>query len=437
MAKAKRNVKTHPNPNADGDEAGDETSPERTDLRGGEAAREETIDVFAKEETVNVDNDGVVDNDSAREGDGRSMAREDGDDANAGVDRAGDAGRGARRAGGTGRSNAGADDGEDRSYSQAVRKRIARERAAVNRERALREQAQRELGEERTARQATDERVARLERQQTEITGNTDVKALEAKIAALIPQIAAATEAGNTAEALRLQIALGDAQGDLKVLKYDLKKQQEARDFEAAQQRNAKANQGSTDVAPVLGKEESAEFIQANKHWWNRPKNLAAQEATIKGDKALLREVQDGDHDFEPYSPEYFEELSARVHEAFPDIEMCDLDGEPYEFSDEDEGNNVTDQNRRNGGNGRQQQNQRQQGNGRGGRAPMGQGGQGTRRQPNELDLARQGKVNLTEDDFATMRTFKMDPKNPEHKKAFAKERMRSILTGNGRGNQS
>jgi hypothetical protein len=46
-----------------------------------------------------------------------------------------------------------------------------------------------------------------------------------------------------------------------------------------------------------------------------------------------------------------------------------------------------------------------------------------------DADLARQGKVGLAEADFTQMRMYGLDPKNVEHKKRFAKERMRTIIT--------
>ena len=54
------------------------------------------------------------------------------------------------------------------------------------------------------------------------------------------------------------------------------------------------------------------------------------------------------------------------------------------------------------------------------------------RQRASELEMARQGKVVLTAEDFKEMRIFKLDPNNPEHKKRFAQERARTLLASAG-----
>lgn len=405
--------------------------PDRPDRDTGiDDGRVEVVDVFGNQETtVDMSADAGVDQNSAGEGDGRAMPAEEPGDAGgrgggrdvlAGSRRGMETRRGAR---GSDAGGAGEDDGEP--YSARVRKRIARERTLVNRERTLREQVQRQLTEEQTARRAQDERIARLERAQTEVAGNTGVKDLEAKIEALKPQIAAAMEGGETAKVLDLQDKLSDLKAQLAVLKYDLQQRQRQADAQAATRQQ---QTGATDTTAVIDDPRVAElavaFQKANRHWWNRSANKAAREDCITIDKEILADIQAGELDFEPYTDEHFEEMARRLHDTYPDLEIQDLDGQPYQF-DEDDMNDDRDGNRGQRGNGNRQQQQTGRGS-----APVNRMGQNGRIRATEVDLARQGKVTLTQEDFATMRTFKMDPNNPTDKKYFAKEKMRSILSG-------
>lgn len=442
MAKAsKRNGKNRPKLEGDPETYVAPDRPEVLNARNGESA--ETVDLNSNSGEVDLGNG--VDNNSAAEGDGSSLERED---AGAGDDDGSSAGRGdadrstARGAGDNARGarGAAAAEDDDAGYSRKVRARVQRERAATNRERALREQAEARLVEERTARQATDERIARIERAQTEVAGNADVKSLETQIQALLPQIHAATEAGETAKALELQIKLGDLQGDLKVLKYDLKKKQEAAAAAAEANRGRREQEQSGDsraIDPVAAR-TSAEFIAMNKHWWHRTRYKDARQDAIDIDKEVLAELEAGDLDFEKYSHEHFEEIAHRLHEVYPDIEVCDLEGEPYQFGDDEDEDDMNDRDTR--GRDRDRRDTRRdtdRRDARGERAPVGRGpggiGRGARRTPSPAELARQGKVTLEQADFNTMRTFGMDPNNKEHKKYFAKERQRSILTDDRR----
>lgn len=412
MAKAKRNLKTHPKVR-DQEDTSTFTDPSREDQIGGpDAGRSEVVSVFDNQETVDTIG---VDQNSDGEGDARSMAREEGD---AGADSGEDHSRRVRVAQPQrGNGNAGAAGGDD-DYSQRVRKRLARERAVVNRERTLREQTQRQLTEERAARQELTERLDRIERSQAEVTGNADVKGLQSQIDALIPQIASATESGDTKKALELQIKLGDLQGDLKIRKYELQQQAKKVTSRTTTQATA-ATTADVSVIDPAAAESAARFKKANRHWWNRNASKDAREDAVRIDAEILGELDEGDLDFERYSDEHWEEVARRLHKVYPQLELQDLDGEAYEFDDEEEDQDM------NNGRGDRRQNTGQ-------RAAPGMRGanQTGRRQTTEVDLARRGKVELNENDFNTMRLFKMDPNNPVDKKYFAKEKARSILSG-------
>lgn len=447
MAKAKRNNKTHPKNDGDPESYVAPDRPEILNARDGESA--EVVDLNTGTAEVDLGAASGGDGDNAGEGAGAG-ANDAGGDAQrleSDGDRSTSSARGERdtRRGARGAAADETDDDDDARHSRKVRARIQRERANLNRERQLRQQAEATVAEERTARQALADRLERVERAQTEVAGNADVKSLETQIAALLPQITAATEAGETAKALDLQIKLGDLQGDLKVLKYDLRKRQEAATAAAEANRGRRSQQAETGADPraidPVAKQTSSEFIAANKHWWNRSRYKDARQDAIDIDKEVLAELEAGDLDFERYSDEHFEELAHRLHKTYPDIEVCDLEGEPYNFGDEEDEDDMTDD-RETRGRDRDRRDTRRDTNRRDarddrGRAPVGRGpggiGRGGRRTPSAAELARQGKVTLEQGDFNTMRTFGLDPNNAEHKKYFAKERQRSILTDDRR----
>lgn len=437
MAKSKRNQKTHPRVRGENDPDDQFMPPDRPDVQSrSETAAEgaaEVIDLRAPE-TVDTTGDGKGDDDGRppssveRRGEAADPApprRQERDD------------RAVARQRTRGRDNG--EQNDDRAYSRKVQKRIQRERALVNRERALREAAQRELGEERTARQELAERVLKIERDGKVVAANTDVKALEAQIEALVPQIAAATEAGETAKALTLQIKLGDLQGDLKVLKFELKLRGENARIVEENERKERERQANAARTRGAGAEDAGgltpdqraradRFVRANRRWWND--EVDAKEAALDHDKDILAEIADGELDFEPYSDEHLEELAARVHEDYPDVEIRDLDREPYEFDDDADGDDQGDDDRGRNGRGARVQNQRQRLNGR---SPTRGAGNTGRHPLSDVEMARQGKVVLTEEDFKEMRIFKLDPNNAEHKKRFAQERARTILAADAR----
>jgi hypothetical protein len=223
-----------------------------------------------------------------------------------------------------------------------------------------------------------------------------------------------------------LQVKLGDLQGDLKLLKYDLQKKAEAArasSSQRTQQQGTERTDTTTEVDPAAAASAEA-FKKANRHWWNRSANKTAREDAVTIDAEILAEIQAGELDFDPYSDEHWEEVAKRLHKSYPHLEIQDLDEVAYDFGDKE----GEVQQRGNGRNGRQEQ---------GGRSPTGAPSQNGRRNQSTLDMARRGQVVLDEEDFNTMRTFKMDPNDPEQKKYFAKEKLRSILTGQRQGADS
>lgn len=297
-----------------------------------------------------------------------------------------------------------ADDGDDAQYSRKVRARINRERALKEQERIRAENA------ERTVRQL-QQRVERLERVADEVKENQSVKDLEQKIAETRKALEQAVEEGKTAEQLDLTIKLGDLQADLKLLKRDLEQQRRAAIARETEEEGDPKDQGATTIPPLV-----SDWKRANARWYGKAAFKDANADAIQIDKDIISEIKAGDLDIEMYSEEHMQLLNERLAELYPDLPIHNVDGEPFELAEDDE-EPVNDRNTR-GRNGRPQAPVRGAGSARSGR-----------RQQTDVDLARQGRVRLDENDFRTMRLFGLDPDNAEHKKRFARERMRTILS--------
>lgn len=309
--------------------------------------------------------------------------------------------------------------GDDERYSRNVQRRI-------NREYALRVRAETRLKEERAARLQLEQRLQKLERANIESQSKASLREIEAQIREVTQQLAEAKENSETAREVELQVKLGELQAEK--IKLQNRIEQETRELETREQQR----QQDADADEDAPRGRSADWVRAQRRWWNTTRWKDARQDAIAHDTTILEEIKEGVLDFEPYSDEHMAELSRRLKEDYPDLEIRTIEGELFELDDEQEGDD--DYRRSDMGNRRDDDyddddyEQRRPAP-RQRRAPMnGLGGRDGRRQRNAVELARQGKVTLTEEDFNTMRIFKLDPNNPEHKKAFARERARTLL---------
>lgn len=310
---------------------------------------------------------------------------------------------------------------EDEEYSKKVQRRI-------NREIALRKRTEARLAEERTARQQLEQRIQKLERQQTEEQSEASIRELEAKIRETAAKLAKAREDNDTAAAVALEVELSDLQGKKVLAEANRQAALAARSTERTPASpSARDDERGGDDPPNRGR--SAEWIRAQRRWWNTSRWAGAKEDAIQHDTTILQEIDEGELDFEPYSEEHFAELARRLKHDYPDLEVRTLDGEVFEeYTDDDLDEDVRNERRDHMSRGDEYDEERRTAR-PARRAPMGgMGGRDGRRERNAVEMARRGKVLLTEDDYATMRIFKLDPNNPEHKKAFAKERARTLL---------
>lgn len=314
---------------------------------------------------------------------------------------------------------------DDDQYSKKVRRRI-------NREYALRQRAEARLAEERAARRELEQRLAKLERSQSEEKTLGSIREIEAKIKEVAAKLAKAKEDNDTAAEVALDVELGDLQGQKVLLESQRQAQQQARQ---SQQDDAPTHARDDDEPAMPNRARSAEWMRAQRRWWNTARWRDARQDAVAHDETILAEINDGDLDFEPYSDEHFEELARRLKTDYPELEVRTIDGEVFEdFTEEDRGEARHDRRSqmREYDDDDEAPRSRAATNGR--RAPMGGlGGRDGRRERSAVEMARRGKVELTQEDFAVMRTFKLDPNNPDHKKAFARERARTLLrTSNG-----
>jgi hypothetical protein len=218
-----------------------------------------------------------------------------------------------------------------------------------------------------------------------------------------------------------LQIELGDVQASIKLQERDLEvaKRQAETSTETQTTRDDQKKQ-----QPKLVRD----WLASNRKWWNLPSAKPLREASVEIDKQIREEISKGDLDFKEYDEDHMDELTARLLEEANrlglNFQINDFNGE--EFIPDDEEGNEPDQTAANG----RDKGTKVRGNNRG-RAPQGSmgGRDGRRNAPTDVELARQGKVRLTEADFQQMRVFKLNPQDPDARKAFAKERIRTILT--------
>jgi len=402
---------------------GSDSRPEEIDIFGASAAKDPD-DARDAEEILDEDEDRAIAARDTRQrtDEGTALSsnhHEDGDDA-----------RVTRKA----RGRNGRED--DTDYSKRVQRR-------VNREIALRKRSDARLAEERAARQQLEQRLAKVERAQVDEQGDASLKEIDAKLREIATKLAEAKEANDTKREVELQIELGELQGQKIVLQERLQAEKIVR--ARAADTDTSASRRADEEVRHEPKGRSSEWIRAQRRWWNTSRWASAHDDAIEHDKTILAEIEDGELECEPYSDEHLEELSRRLKADYPDLEVRTTDGERFEETDPDDRDGdddetVGDDRRERMGNQRHDDDADDQRTARrpkakSNRPPMGGlGGREGRRERSDVEMARKGKVTLSEQDFQTMRTFKLDPNNPEHKKYFAKERARTILRAANNG---
>lgn len=218
-----------------------------------------------------------------------------------------------------------------------------------------------------------------------------DTSALDSKIGDVQKKLAKALEDGESDTAAALQVEIGTLTG------------QKAAKVAAPARREPPP---APRAAPKGGMTATGKaFVDANQAWWSDPDFAAARSAVVSLDSQLIKQGSD------PNSEGHYQRIAKKAKELGLKVRIR----QPFDDGDGDMGNDTTvdlDDRRE----------QRRQA------PPQGGNGNGRGRVNTEARDARAGKIVITEADKATMRTFKLDPENPQHMRAFAKSRQERIL---------
>lgn len=318
-------------------------------------------------------------------------------------------------------------DRETRNRGESSEDYSRRVQARINRERALRIRSDHRVDEVSAENRELRDRLARVERRQNAQTvsedGKKKVADLQKEIDAITVQLKAVMEAGETAKQLELQVALQEKIGDKKLLEQRIADQAQRATQDAGQPgREEHEEEASPEEQRI--KRNTSRWQESNRKWWNLKRFSDVKADAIEIDKDIRQEVRNGDLDMEEYSDEYFDLLSTRLKKLYPELDVRSVEGDVVEGEQDDvDPRRGTPENDRS---------ELQRSAARPRRPAGGDMGTRDRRRDNGDDrtMAGRGKVKLTQADFATMRTFGLDPQNQDHTKRFARERMRTILTG-------
>lgn len=217
-----------------------------------------------------------------------------------------------------------------------------------------------------------------------------DTSALDTKIKDAQGKLEQALEEGESATAAALQVEIGMLTG------------QKAAKVAAPPRREPipPARQTPKNGMTATGKA----FVDANQAWWGDPDFAAARSAVISLDSQLIKQGSD------PNSEGHYQRIAKKAKELGLKVKIR----QPFDDGDGDMGNDTTvDLDTR-----REQRRT----------APQGGNGTGRGRVNTELRDARAGKIVLTDEDKKVMQTFKLDPNNPSHLRAFAKSRQERII---------
>jgi len=263
------------------------------------------------------------------------------------------------------------DDDEGGDSKNSFEKRLERERRAKLKERQRAEAAEARL-------KAVEARSAA----QLKSLSKAELKSLDDQIEATRSQLTKAVETGETEEQVKLYDRLAELRADRK-----------AADLAAAASDDDDADGGSAAPARTVNA-EAEKWMAANNSWYSRSGFERQTRVANEVDAKLASEGYD------QTSPEYFEEMDKRLRKRLPGFFD---DQEDHESSDRD-----TPPRKRT----------------RPGNTVAGVDGDDR----GAVRAVQSGKVTLGPEDFAVMRRFGLDPKNPEHLKSFAAERRQTLL---------
>lgn len=259
--------------------------------------------------------------------------------------------------------------GEDDDYSKKVQARIGRE-----------QRAKRKAQDEASYWKQQAERLAKDQYERDKKNLKRDIEQVDLDIESLQSDLERAIEEGQTKDQVRLTNRLTDLKAKKARAEVSLDNLSEDGNFQPFDDKIQPDSQKPT-------KRLADQWMDDRSDWYGAKGFERQTRLANRIDKEVYK---DG---YDPNTPEYFEELDRRLKEKEPTL-YDDLDA-----ADEagDRGN---------------QQNQRPT------RSPVA----AVNRQDSQR-LNRGSKVELTEEDFATMRQFNLDPNDPEVLKEFARNK--------------
>ncbi len=233
-----------------------------------------------------------------------------------------------------------------------------------------------------------EKRVAELER-----SGKTDDldNEFSGKISDLEEKIEAAMEKGDSKEVSRLTRELSEVTVDKRMKQRDLDAKDESDDLD---------EEDSPKIIP-----RATEWIQ-EQVWWD-DEDLGHVRAYVrKADLALQ------DKGYKPTDDDFYEQLEALVEKKYPGIVEHTMDEEldeedDLELDEEDEFGDIPSKSRRKA---KRKKTRR--------RGPVSEGDRGGVARAKKKRRSSREKT-LTRARIANMRTFGMDPENPEHVEAY------------------
>lgn len=240
-------------------------------------------------------------------------------------------------------------------------------------------------------------RTQRVERDEAPNTAD-----LDAKLEAAQAKLEKAIESGDSAAQAKLNIEIAQLTSDKSIRLHAPRRQQQ----QTQQQRPIQ------DTKPKGPTPTGKAFLSANAEWWDDPDMAPIKQAVIAIDDSLLRNGSD------PNSERHYERIARRAKEMGLKVKI----NMPFDDEVDDMGGDTTvDLNR---------DERRERRN-----PPQGGNGNSRNRVNTEVRDARAGRVvlqlgaNHDGPDAQVMRTFKLDPTNPAHVKAFAKSRQERITS--------
>lgn len=271
----------------------------------------------------------------------------------------------------TGKSDEGDEDEGDPKFSKKFRDRLSREQRA-------KKKAQDEARQIREQNARLEARLKKLESSHSE----RELSEIERNIGEIEKQLEDAIEKGETKTQLQLTRKMTDLQAELKVSR------------KAAELMGDDDDQGPKQSGKPSGDSNqnpyADEWMDSHSDWYGM-KGFERQTRLVNRlDKEIFK---DG---YDPQTEEYFEELDRRLKEKAPEV---------FDEIEEDDDKALTPSGKRN--------------RDKPPVAPTGSGEDRTSGRASGLG----SKVTLDDNDFKVMRTFGLDPNDPETLKEFARNK--------------